>query len=167
MWRGCLLILLLSACRAEQAPVALLSGMVIKVSDGDSLLIRDDQNQEHQLRLAYIDAPEYSQPFGSEARRNLDRLVYRKQVLAKVVDTDRYQRSVVVLQLGNTDINSEQIKAGLAWHYQHFARGKQSSADFERYQSLEQQARQARAGLWQESAPVPPWDYRKAHRGGN
>ncbi|STQ89217.1 thermonuclease family protein [Iodobacter fluviatilis] len=167
MWRGCLLIFLLSACRAEPVPVALISGMVIKVSDGDSLLMRDDQNQEHQLRLAFIDAPEYSQPFGSEARRNLDRLIYRQRVQAQVVDTDRYQRSVVVLHLGNADINSEQIKAGFAWHYQHFARGKQSTADYEYYQRLEQQARQARIGLWQDARPVPPWDDRKAHRVAN
>ncbi|AMC35501.1 thermonuclease family protein [Janthinobacterium sp. B9-8] len=164
MWRGCLLILLLSACRAEQASNTLISGLVIKVMDGDSLVIRDDKNQEHQLRLAFIDAPEYSQPFGSEARRHLDRWVYQKRVQVQVIDSDRYQRRVVVLHLKNTDINSEQIKAGFAWHYQHFAKGKQSTVDFEHYQSLEQQARQAKIGLWQESGPVPPWDYRKAHK---
>ncbi|MEJ2793879.1 thermonuclease family protein [Iodobacter sp. LRB] len=138
---------------------------MIKVKDGDSLVIRDDHNQEHQLRLAFIDAPEYSQPFGNEARRNLDSRVYRKRVQAQVMDSDRYQRKVVVLHQGSTDINSEQIKAGFAWHYQHFAKGKQSSADFERYQSLEQQARLAKIGLWQDPRPLPPWDYRKANKG--
>ncbi|AZN35416.1 thermonuclease family protein [Iodobacter ciconiae] len=165
MFRLCLLFFLLTACRADEPSQPFINGVVIKVKDGDSLVIRDDQNQERQLRLAFIDAPEYSQPFGSEARRNLDRWVSQKHVQAQVVDTDRYQRRVVVLQLGNTDINGEQIKAGFAWHYQHFAKGKQSSADFERYQSLEQQARQGRLGLWQEARPVPPWDYRRANRG--
>jgi endonuclease YncB( thermonuclease family) len=164
MFRLCLLFFLLTACRADESSQSLINGVVIKVKDGDSLVIRDDQNQEHQLRLAFIDAPEYSQPFGSEARSNLDRWVYRKRVQAQLMDSDRYQRKVVVLHLGSTDINSEQIKAGFAWHYQHFAKGKQSSADFEHYQRLEQQARQARIGLWQEAQPVAPWDYRKAHR---
>ncbi|MFC7421964.1 thermonuclease family protein [Iodobacter arcticus] len=165
MFRLCLVFFLLTACRADEPSRALINGVVIKVKDGDSLVIRDDQNQEHQLRLAFIDAPEYSQPFASEARRNLDRWVYRKRVQVQVMDSDRYQRKVVVLYVGSTDINSEQIKAGFAWHYQYFARGKQSSADYDRYQSLEQQARLGKIGLWQESEPLPPWDYRKAHKG--
>jgi endonuclease YncB( thermonuclease family) len=167
MFRLCCILFLLTACRADEPTQTLINGVVIKVKDGDSLVIRDDKNQEHQLRLVFIDAPEYSQPFGNEARRNLDNWVYRKRIQAQVMDTDRYQRKVVVLHLGSTDINSEQIKAGFAWHYQQFAKGKQSASDFARYQSLEQQARQAKIGLWQEAQPMPPWDYRKAHRGSN
>ena len=32
-------------------------------------------------------------------------------------------------------------------------------------QKLETEAREARKGLWQDPAPVPPWIYRKARRG--
>ncbi|WP_293936114.1 thermonuclease family protein [Iodobacter sp.] len=161
MLRFCVLLLLLTACKADQPTV--LSGVVIKVLDGDSLIIRDAANQEHALRLAFIDAPEYSQAFGSESRRSLDRWAYQKTAVATVIDTDKYQRSVVLLQIVGKDINAEQVKAGLAWHYQHFAKGKQSTTQFALYQAAESEARAAQRGLWQEATPTPPWDYRRAH----
>jgi endonuclease YncB( thermonuclease family) len=164
MFRLCvLLLLLLTACKADEPAKSVLSGVVIKVLDGDSLIIRDAANQEHTLRLAFIDAPEHSQAFGSESRRSLDRWSYQKMVEAAVMDTDKYQRSVVLLRVGGKDINAEQVKAGFAWHYQHFAKGKQSTEQFALYQAAEGEARAARRGLWQEATPMPPWDWRRAH----
>jgi micrococcal nuclease len=43
---------------------------------------------------------------------------------------------------------------GLAWHY------KQYNKD-EELAKLEQQAQQNKIGLWSQSNPVAPWDFRR------
>ena len=40
------------------------SGKVVSISDGDTFTLLDDKNVQHKIRLAEIDAPENSQPFG-------------------------------------------------------------------------------------------------------
>ena len=82
---------------------------------------------------------------------------------------DRYGRIVgrvmlphctVSACLYTTDLGVEQLKAGLAWHYTQYAKD-QPPAERVRYTGIEQQARMKREGLWQELAPVPPWQFRK------
>jgi endonuclease YncB( thermonuclease family) len=48
---------------------------VMKVLDGDSLIVRDQGGLTFGLRLHGIDAPEYKQAHGKRARRELDKLV--------------------------------------------------------------------------------------------
>ena len=52
------------------------SGKVIKVIDGDTIYVRDYDNKTHKIRLAGIDAPEMSQPYGKESRSHLLELIY-------------------------------------------------------------------------------------------
>ena len=60
---------------------------------------------------------------------------------------DRYKRIVGKVLLSGEDVNLEQIKAGLAWHYKKYAR-EQSVDDRERYGQAEIEAREARRGVW-------------------
>jgi len=61
------------------------------------------------------------------------------------------------------NMNLEQIRAGLAWHYKKY-QGEQSVADRVAYSDAEMEARRQNLGLWGDPQPVPPWDYRKAQR---
>lgn len=61
------------------------------------------------------------------------------------------------------DAGLEQIKAGLAWHYTQYARD-QPLDERTRYAAGEQQARARGNGLWRESQPVPPWNFRRHSR---
>lgn len=56
-----------------------------------------------------------------------------------------------------TDANAAQVSAGMAWVYVRYAR---DPALFQ----LQDEARTAKRGLWADSSPVPPWDFRKASR---
>ena len=50
------------------------------------------------------------------------------------------------------------VKAGYAWWYRKYA------PDDTVLKKLEAEAREAKAGLWNDPHPIPPWDFR--HRGG-
>jgi hypothetical protein len=58
-----LLLLPLTSWSAE------LSGRVVRVSDGDTLVLLDASNTQHKIRLAGIDCAERKQPFGQRAKQ--------------------------------------------------------------------------------------------------
>lgn len=81
----------------------------------------------------------------------------RERCRHPVHDTERYGSTVaeVILPDGR-NLNQELVRAGLAWWYQRYARGATVLA------ALEQEARDAKRGLWSDPRPVPPWEWRKA-----
>ena len=52
-----------------------LNGKVVKITDGDTLVVLDASRQQHKIRLAGIDAPETNQPFGKRSKEALSALV--------------------------------------------------------------------------------------------
>jgi endonuclease YncB( thermonuclease family) len=72
-----------------------------------------------------------------------------------VIDTDRYGRSVGVVQCAGVDANKSMVAGGFAWVYRKFA-PKQSELF-----ALETKARLDRVGLWADTNPTPPWDFRR------
>ena len=71
------LCLLLVACGIATAEA--ITGLVVGVSDGDTITVLDEQNYQHKIRLAGIDAPEKRQDFGHRAKQSLSDLAYRRQ----------------------------------------------------------------------------------------
>lgn len=122
-------------------------GRVVRVSDGDTLTIVTADERVFRVRLAEIDAPERGEPFARRARRALERIVAGRDVAVDLVDVDRYARIVGRVYTGETDVNAEMVRAGLAVVYRYFA---EDPALFE----LERGAREAGRGLWsQERLP--------------
>lgn len=137
-----------------------LQGRVVRVSDGDTVTLRDAQQQLHTVRLAGIDAPEKSQPFGEAAQQHLARSVLNQAVSVAYDKRDKYGRIVGKITVQGVDANLAQLQAGWAWHYRQYQR-EQSPEDRETYSEAEQLSRQAQRGLWQgNTPPEPPWDYR-------
>ncbi len=131
------------------------TGKVIKIKDGDSIVLLDSLNREIEIRLAFIDAPERGQDFGTKSKSYLSDLIYKKNVQYKVIEaTDRYGRIIGEIILNDTIIiNKEMIAAGMAWHYDQFPGGFF-------YEQLERKARKADLGLWSQPSPTPPWEFR-------
>lgn len=140
------------------------TGRVVGVTDGDTVTVLDSSNTQHKVRLAGIDAPEKKQAFGQASKQNLSNLVYDKTVTIETSKRDRYQREVGKVIINGRDANVKQIEAGLAWHYKKYA-NEQSSADQQTYAAAEVQAQQGGRGLWNESNPTPPWDFRHEKKG--
>jgi endonuclease YncB( thermonuclease family) len=151
-----------------------LQGKVVKIADGDTVTIVDNQGQKHRIRVAGIDAPEKDQPYGDISTQGLNKLVSGRIVTIEYEKRDRYKRivgKVLVDPPGEVfcmaidcvkkiDAGLEQIKAGLSWHYKKY-QGEQSEEDREAYSEAEGAARQKQLGVWRDSSAIPPWEWRK------
>ncbi|WP_137940357.1 thermonuclease family protein [Chitinivorax sp. B] len=138
-----------------------IEGRVVGVADGDTITVLDASQIQHKVRFAFIDAPEKNQAWGQRAKQALSDRVFGQSVRVDVVDRDKYGRSVGWVWLGDTDVNLAQLSDGFAWHYVQFAKKLQTGSDFDRYQVAESQAREAQSGLWADTKPMPPWQFRK------
>jgi endonuclease YncB( thermonuclease family) len=153
-----LAIALLGAPKAADALTY--SGRVVRVVDGDTLSLATDTRELVRIRLSDIDAPENGQAYGRAAKRELQKLVRGRRIVARVNDTDRYGRAVARIDRAGLDVNAEMVRRGAAWAYTRY----QTDGRFARW---ERQARAAKLGLWSSGAgkPVPPWDWRAERRG--
>lgn len=132
---------------------------VIAVIDGDTVMVLQG-NKKTTVRLADIDAPEKRQPWGSESRAALSKLLLRKAVRVTAKAMDDYGRKVALVELdggpNRTLINAshEQLRRGMAWA-DPFHRADKNAI------SLQTEAQRARLGLWQQAHPQPPWAFRR------
>lgn len=147
--------------RAERGRT--LDGVVVGVSDGDTVTVLDSSKSQFKIRMTGIDAPESHQAFGQAAKQKLADLVFGKNVKVEVHGTDRYKRTLGKVLVDGIDVNLEMIKAGLAWHYVHYAKD-QAPEDARAYGEAESVARAANRGLWADMKRVAPWDFRRGVR---
>ena len=140
-----------------------LTGRVVRVTDGDTIVVLDSANAQHKIRLTGIDAPERGQAFGTKSKEHLSDSVAGKIVVIEYSKRDYYQRILGKVLLADEDMNLEQIKAGLEWHYKQY-KNEQPPADRELYSEAEVTARESNRGLWVDANPAPPWEYRKLKR---
>jgi endonuclease YncB( thermonuclease family) len=165
-------ILLLWILLAIPNAYADLTGRVAAVTDGDTINVLDATNTEHKVRLTGIDAPERGQPYGTASRNHLASIVAGKEVKVESSKSDRYGRVLgkVWVQPGDCpscgktlNTNHAQILAGMAWWYRYYAK-EQSPEDRGRYESAEDEAKARKWGLWADSKPINPYDWRKGKR---
>ena len=150
-------LVLLLGCGGGSA--AMLEGRVVQVIDGDSFVLNADGGQRVEVRIGEIDAPEGGQAHGDRSRRELVSLLHGARVRLEVQTTDDYGRTVGRPYVGDLDVAAELVRTGNAWAYRRYLRD-QSLLD------LEQEARDARRGLWSltETEPQPPWEWRRQDR---
>jgi micrococcal nuclease len=131
---------------------------VIGVSDGDTITVLVD-NRPTRVRLWGIDCPEASQPYGNRAKQFTSSLAFGKTVTLRILTTDRYRRPVALVILPDgSNLNHEIVRAGFRWWFRRYA---PRDREFER---LERLAREERAGLWRDTNPMPPWEFRATTR---
>jgi endonuclease YncB( thermonuclease family) len=140
-----------------------LQGRVVGVTDGDTVTVLDASKMQYKIRLMGIDAPEKKQAFGGKSKESLSALVFNKQVTIEYSKRDRYGRTIGKIIVDGVDANLEQVKAGMAWHYKQYQK-EQSIDDRIAYAHAEEQARAEKRGLWVDSDPTPPWDWRRQRK---
>jgi micrococcal nuclease len=158
---ACCILAAMAICSAWWRPrptPASITWRVVSVHDGDTLRAIDDDEIEHRVRLAGIDAPEMGQAFGRVSRDRLRELALRQRVVVHLLGQDRYGRDLARLEAGGVDLCRQLVAEGLAWHYVRYS----DDADLA---AAEAAARAAGRGLWADPEPVAPWAWRAGEAG--
>lgn len=134
-------------------------GKVVGVTDGDTITVLH-QGVGERIRLNGIDCPEKGQAFGGAAKQATSQLAFGKHVTVQAHGLDKYGRTIADVILPDAvNLNQELVRRGWCWWYQKYA------PDNVTLEKLEADARAARAGLWRDSNPMPPWVFRRMRRG--
>lgn len=128
---------------------------VVGITDGDTFTGLTRDSIEIRYRIHGIDAPEKKQPFSEKSKQYLSDLIFNKNVgIVVQKKRDRYGRPVVwVYTPEGKDVSAEMIRGGMAWHSKEYS-------DDEKYEMLENSARDNRIGLWSNPNSVAPWEFR-------
>ena len=138
--------------------------LVVGISDGDTLTARCGRigaYEQIKVRIAAIDAPERKQPYGQRSRQALSRLCYAEKALITERDTDRYGRTVADVSCNGEDAGSRMVSGGWAWVYDYNGIATKRGGGLFKLQDA---ARRQGLGLWADSKPTPPWDWRRERR---
>jgi len=126
------------------------------VHDGDTVTCVDPEGRAWKIRLGGIDAPEFGQPFGEQARQALGRKLGGGHVRVEGDARDQHGRLLGTLRIADRDINRELVAEGWAWAFGGFAPDDALLA-------AEAEARRQRLGLWAGADPIPPREWRALH----
>jgi micrococcal nuclease len=83
-------------------------------------------------------------------------LCFKRWASITPASRDRYGRTVGRVQCQGRDSSAEQVRAGMAWAFKRYLTDPEIAR-------LEEAARKAGLGLWRDTDPVAPWDWRTAH----
>ncbi len=113
------------------------------VYDGDTLTASCPSG-EVKVRMFGIDAPEMKQePWGDRSREALRGLLPRfGSISLRVMDQDRYGRTVAQVVVGERDVGLDMVRQGRAVMYEQY----NDSPD---YRQAQAEAKQARRGIWE------------------
>lgn len=167
-WTALALTALLQGC-GQSKPAKDAHGWVdatfISAPDGDTLKVRTVAQGEVSVRVAGVDCPERGQAHWGDAKAYLVAFASRDKLAVACFKTDQYARQVCRVKRGDEDLGASLIQAGLAWHYKRF-QNEQTPEERALYAQLEESAKTARIGIWQEPDPMSPELCRKARRTG-
>ena len=127
---------------------------VVGIADGDTLTALSASRERIKCRLYGIDAPEKKQAFGQASKLSLSELSFGRTAYFDVVGRDRYGRAICKIAVAGVDVNKEQIARGMAWMYRRYASDRS-------YSDAELKAQTRHVGIWRDTQPVPPWDFRR------
>lgn len=151
------LLLLALTLPLESGAQTNFEGKVIRIADGDTFTVLTEGNNQVKVRVDGIDAPESGQPFGTKSRQWLADRIFGKTVALEEASKDKYGRSIAKVYYEGRDIGLESIRAGMAWHYEHFNNDKD-------YAAAQEAAKKENLGLWADKDPVNPYEWRKTHK---
>ncbi|HPI55285.1 MAG TPA: thermonuclease family protein [Chitinophagaceae bacterium] len=147
LWSFC------SLAELQAKSLHVLTGKVVRILDGDTFELLDNQHVIWRIRLLHIDAPEKKQAFGAASKQFLADLIFNCQVRVEYSSHDRNGRILGAVYKESRFVNLVMVEQGYAWHYKRF------SSDL-RFANAEQKARKMKIGLWKTFLPTAPWVYR-------
>jgi micrococcal nuclease len=141
-------------CLLAQSNGVSITGKVITVIDGNTVEVLSEDKEMFTVVLAGIDCPELTQDYGEKAKKYLEKLLLKEQVVVNLQGKDRKGNHLAVILLkGNVDPRVELLKEGLAWTAE-----KNPLPELEVHRT---KAQEKGKGLWKEENPTPPWIHRR------
>ncbi|MEH2414777.1 thermonuclease family protein [Nostoc sp.] len=153
---------------------------VERVSDGDTIVVKDTNGKNFSVRFACVDAPEIAHTnkekqskrisdrnqfsWGVKAQKRVEELVQQggDRVTLNITDSDRYQRKIAEVRLKNgTFVQQVLLQEGLAKVYRPYL-NKCPSRDL--VEQAEAKAKEQRLGVWSDTKFVNPWEYRSLYK---
>ena len=126
----------------------------VRVIDGDTLTVADENQNLHRIRIVGMDAPELAQAYGRAAKAALSELVLHKEVHVLPAGVDKYGRELAVLRqnsvIGQLDVAETMISNGHAfsWGGAHY--------------KAQEYAAERHLGVWSDVRyQERPWLYRR------
>ena len=136
----------------ERGVGALESFSIKKIFDGDSLLM----NTGEQLRYLGINAPEYNEAFGQEAKAENIKILGEAKSLefqrCLFEEKDKYERILAFVFADGVDVQELLVKKGLAFPA---AIPPCGTLSIYRYEAAAAAARKQKLGIWQEELKKP------------
>lgn len=129
-------------------------GKAIRILDGDTFELLTSDFQKVKIRLTDIDAPEKKQAFGTKSKQALANFIFNQEVKVEYDKLDRNKRILGRVYVNNLFVNMLMVQNGMAWHFKKYSKD-------ERFAKAEIVARKAKRGLWIDSNPIAPWDFRR------
>lgn len=127
---------------------------VVSVSDGDTVRIVRQNKSQATVRISGIDAPEKNQPYGLKSKAFASRILLGKVFTFRSSGKDKYGRLLGDFSNQDFIFSQKMVETGNAWWYRKYA------ANDKQLERCENSARKGRQGLWGESSPIAPWDWR-------
>ena len=126
----------------------------VRVIDGDTLTVADENQNLHRVRIVGMDAPELAQPYGRTAKSALAELILHKEIQVLPEGVDKYGRELAQLRydtsFGQLDVAETMISNGHAfsWGGAHY--------------KAQEYAAENRLGIWSDLRyQERPWLYRR------
>jgi micrococcal nuclease len=135
-------------------------GKITKVYDGETFWVKMENGDIDSVKLWGVDCPELEQQYGVAAQKNLESHINREISMEyKTRDKNNFMLAIVSYKTKNNEeiiLNQMLIEQGYAW--------KNKFTDDKKLEKLQKQAEKNNAGLWRNSDPTPPWEWRKQHK---
>ena len=132
-----------------------ISCRVVEIHDGDTITVLSPGGARIKIRLDGIDAPELDQSFGPQAKQALSGMVFGRIIALQISGTDRYKRMLATAYVDKSNVNLSLVFYGFAWHYAEYSKDRSLA-------NAQVRAQTAQSGLWQETNPTSPWEWRTA-----
>lgn len=150
-----------AALAAATCAETFVSGVVVRVYDGDTILIETRDGAREKVRLQGIDAPERGQAHWRDSYDFLRRAIGKKNIVVRATgrDSTPAKRVLGFVESGGENLNLLMVCRGQAWYFREYAH-ELSERERTQFDACETRARSERIGLWQQLNPIPPRTWR-------
>jgi endonuclease YncB( thermonuclease family) len=140
---------------AEEIPKPF-EGHVVTIKDGDSInVLSYADNKRYRIYLEGIDAPEYRQSKGVDAKKMVKTIVSGKKIKVYPVGYDKNKELVASVFLDdNNNVSFIMVRSGFAWCHPAY----EEDAKLKELQRL---AQEEGLGIWEQTEPLSPWLWRE------